>query len=138
MSYPTEQPEQKFVSVASLTLLDSRIPAEDIPNPVSPEGGKLFPKVVYYFQNEGAKMWPKQLIVDCQVPISPMGRLYNIKYYNTENPILMLSVSLIDIVLMLGDDIKIIIFYFKWISVTFAIPKCVMRRHVRVISSHLK
>ena len=57
------------------------------------DAGKLFPRLISYFENHVAKSWPTVCNGHSHIRESPNARIYKIIYYDQENPILVLAIA---------------------------------------------
>ena len=57
------------------------------------DAGKLFPNVINFFRNDIALSWPTQCDGHSNISKSLSARIYNILYYDSAKPILVLAVS---------------------------------------------
>ena len=57
------------------------------------DAGKLFPRLISYFENHIAKSWPTVCNEHSHIRESPNARIYKIIYYDQENPILVIAIA---------------------------------------------
>ena len=57
------------------------------------DAGKLFPRLINHFENHIAKSWPTECDGHSHVRESPNARIYNIIYYDKENPGMIVAIA---------------------------------------------
>lgn len=55
--------------------------------------GRQFPHLIRHFVKDIAKTWPKQYLMDKDIPPNPKGVVYKMAYYDTPTPKLVISLT---------------------------------------------